>query len=245
MMPDGARMERLCNEHALNRYLKENGKLIYHYAKNVRGRDIENGGLRVVIGSVKSISWGIATFRLHASKQSNIHLEFQSLHESNDLVYPMSWKYTIDRGGTADVRVGPDLEEIQELQSMRMEGRKLCNQSLSTITLTVHLCDDDWEEIVGKESVKAQIKSGALNFSSSVPSPPETPPSQTRSHTNLAFPPLPNHKSDQSNESSESYSLPGSSEDDEPEDLIVLKKPSFSSVCFFPLSHTRRQLNAS
>ena len=103
MMPDGATMEQLCNDHALKAYIKGNGKMIYHYAKKVRGRDIENGGLHVVIGSVKSASWGIATF-CNASKQSKFRLEFQSSHKYGGLaIGPMSWRHTI-HSGTADVK---------------------------------------------------------------------------------------------------------------------------------------------
>ncbi|KJA13328.1 hypothetical protein HYPSUDRAFT_568035 [Hypholoma sublateritium FD-334 SS-4] len=121
MMPDGATMENVCNLSAVREYVKANGKMLYHYANNIRGRGVKNGGLHVVIGHVKSTSWGIATF-CNTSKQSNFHLEFQSLHEPGDVVNPMSWRHAI-RCGTADVKVGPDCRENQDLQGLTEEAR--------------------------------------------------------------------------------------------------------------------------
>lgn len=231
MMPDGATMEQLVDKNAFNTYIKENGKMIYHYAKNIQRRDIENGGLHIVIGSVKSASWGIATF-CNASKQSRFHLEFLSMDESGDLIRPMSWRHTI-HCGTADVKAGPELGEIRDLQSMTEEGSKLCNQSLSATTLNFRISGDDWKKIVEEESVKLQDKRGAqMNPSDSVPSPPDTPPS-TRPDTNRLFQPSPNPGSSPSNKCMK-YSPIDSSGYSEVEEPVMIEKPLFSSVSSLP-----------
>lgn len=231
MMPDGATMEKVCNLLAVREYIKANGKMLYYYANNVRGRDVKNGGLHVVIGHVKSTSWGIATFR-NTSKQSNFHLEFLSLHEPGDVANAMSWRHAI-RCGTADVKVGPDCRENQDLQGLTEQGGKLCNQALSVITLSFQLRDSAWKKIHAKESVKIHGKGGVqINPSSSVPSPPDTPPESAQPPTaTLNFAPSQNQPTEESDFSDDH------SQDMELEDSVDIEQPSFTSVCFLP-THT-------
>jgi len=111
MMPKGATSQDLLNRHAIERYVKDNAELWYSYVINERGRAIDNGDIRIVVGCDKVSSWGIATFASSAAQQ--VRLEFKGMPWSHESTRSYSW----DCVGTASVgRVGPQEAEIRELR---------------------------------------------------------------------------------------------------------------------------------
>ena len=141
-MPRGARSEDLGNLATFREYAAANVANWYRYVNGPRGREAKNGDVRLVVGFDKTSSWGIATFA-NQSHQNNCRLKF-GLSEA-DSASTYTWS---ENSGIADVRAGPDSEEIDELRIDSDPPDVLFeNQCLFVRTLNVTLADDVWADI--------------------------------------------------------------------------------------------------
>jgi len=77
ILPNGGTAEDLLNHTLVKKYIAENAKSWYNYIKEERGREVDNGDIRLVIGFDKVSSWGIATFARSIEEQ--IRLEFKTV----------------------------------------------------------------------------------------------------------------------------------------------------------------------
>ena len=141
-MPDGAHSQDLGNLGNFRDYVAEHADNWYKFVNGRRGREANNGDIRVVIGCDKTISWGMATFSNFA-QQSNFRLQFRPLENGNR--QSVGSAYTWEHTGMADVRVGPDLDENDELGGTA--DHPLRNQCLFMRTLNVTLEDDVWAQV--------------------------------------------------------------------------------------------------
>jgi hypothetical protein len=157
MMPKGATSQDLLNRHALETYVKDNAECWYHYVINERGRAIDNGDIRIVVGCDKVSSWGIATFASSAAQQ--VRLEFKGMPLGHESTRSYSW----DCVGTASVgRVGPQEAEIQELrqESDASSASHLQNQCVFVRTMNFTL-----RGRLSNESAAHKVRAGNLEDS--------------------------------------------------------------------------------
>ena len=146
MMPNGAISQDLLNRHAIEKYVKDNAELWYDYVINERGRAIDNGDIRIVVGCDKVSSWGIATFA--SSTAQEVRLEFKGM--------PLNGRYSWDCVGTASVgRVGPQEAEIRELR--QESASHLQNQCVFVRTMNFTLRGK-----ISNESAVHKVRSGNL-----------------------------------------------------------------------------------
>jgi len=141
-MPDGAHSQELGNLGKFRDYVAEHADNWYKFVNGPLGREAKNGEIRVVIGCDKTISWGMATFSNFA-QQSNFRLQFRPLEISARR--SVGSAYTWEHSGMADVRVGPDLDENDELGGTA--DHPLRNQCLFMRTLNVTLEDGVWAQV--------------------------------------------------------------------------------------------------
>ena len=140
-MPDGNVSQDL--ENLVPRFREYVTANVERYINGPRGREAKNGDVRLVVGCDKATSWGIATLtgRTHHGQLNFKPLDPQS---SSSQSRGYTWKYS----GTAEVRAGPDQEEIDELREDPGDTRdKYLNQYLFLWTLNVTLNDVDWENL--------------------------------------------------------------------------------------------------
>ena len=142
-MPRGARSEDLGNLARFREYAAANVANWYRFVNGPRGREAKNGDVRLVVGFDKTTSWGIATFA-NQSQQNSCLLKFgPSEGDSANITYTWS-----EYSGVADVRAGPDSDEIDELRiDSDPPDVKFENQCLFVRTLNVTLADDVWADI--------------------------------------------------------------------------------------------------
>jgi len=147
-MPLGATTERLGNFASFRRYAASNMVHWYKFVNGVLGREAKNGDIRLVVGCVKTKSWGIATFA-NQSHQSSCRLIFCPLEASSShSVSSDSSQYVWEYSGTADVRTGPSPGENDELKQVDDPGDVVYeNQCLFLCTLNATLPDNIWSEI--------------------------------------------------------------------------------------------------
>ena len=145
-MPDGAISQELENLPIFRDYVAANVERWYRYINGPRGREAKNGDVRLVVGCDKATSWGMAT--LSNMTQHN-QLKFKPLDAQSSS--SGSCGYTWEHSGTADVKVGPDQKEINELRTRSEDeddsptGGNFLNQCLFVRTLNITLGDEDWE----------------------------------------------------------------------------------------------------
>ena len=140
-MPDGAFQEQLGNLSKFRDYVAVHGTNWYKFVNGPRGREALNGDVRVVVGCDKATSWGMATFaNTRSAQQSNFRLKFRPLQSQHNTGTAYTWEYS----GVAEVRVGPEPGENEELGET--PTRKLRNQCLFMRTLSVTLSDSGWAE---------------------------------------------------------------------------------------------------
>ena len=144
-MPRGARSEDLRNKATFREYTATNVANWYRYANGPRGLEAKNSEVRLVVGLDKTTSWGIATFA-NQTQQNSCRLKFgRSEEDSASTTYTWS---QLEYSGVADVKAGPDSDEIDELRidtdpsHVRFE-----NQCLFVRTLNATLADDVWADI--------------------------------------------------------------------------------------------------
>ncbi|KAF8814568.1 hypothetical protein BYT27DRAFT_7156710 [Phlegmacium glaucopus] len=147
-MPLGATSERLGNFASFRRYAASNMIDWYKFVNGVLGREAKNGDIRLVVGCVKTSTWGIATFA-NQSRQSSCRLSFCPLEvPSSDSISSDSSRYVWEYSGTADVRTGPSSGERNGLKQADDPGDVVFeNQCLFLCTLNATLPDKTWSEI--------------------------------------------------------------------------------------------------
>jgi hypothetical protein len=146
-MPDGAYSEGLGNFSRLGKYIATHAEDWYKFVNGPRGREAQNGDLRVVVGCDKTTSWGMATFSHSSlSRETNLRLKFSVPGEQQSKRNAGN-KFTWDHSGfgSAEVRVGPGRGENIELGET--DSNRLRNQCLFLRTLNVTLSEEVWEEI--------------------------------------------------------------------------------------------------
>ncbi|KIM48564.1 hypothetical protein M413DRAFT_81374 [Hebeloma cylindrosporum] len=148
-MPEGAVSEDFENLPRFRKYVAANVEKWYRYINGPRGREAKNGDVRLVVGCDKATSWGMATLSNVSHRMRHSQLKFKPLDAQSSS--PHSCGYTWEYSGTADVKVGPDREEIEELRrgdpDDSASGDKYLNQCLFVRTLNVTLNDGDWERL--------------------------------------------------------------------------------------------------
>jgi hypothetical protein len=141
-MPRGARSEDLGNLATFREYSAANVADWYRFVNGPRGREAKNGDVRLVVGFDKTTSWGIATFA-NQIQHNTCRLKFGHLEGDSASTYTWS-----ENSGVADVRAGPDSDEIDELRiDSDPPDVQFENQCLFVRTLNVTLADDIWADI--------------------------------------------------------------------------------------------------
>ena len=145
-MPDGAFQEELGNLSKFRDYVAVHAANWYKFINGPRGREAQNGDVRVVVGCDKSTSWGMATFANTSSAQrSNFRLKFRPLRgQQQQSQHNTGIAYAWEHSGVAEVRVGPEPGENDELGET--PTCQLRNQCLFMRTLSVTLSDSVWAE---------------------------------------------------------------------------------------------------
>jgi hypothetical protein len=143
-MPDGAISEDLEDLRGFREYAAANVRMWYKYIIGTRGREVNNGDVRLVVGCDKATSWGVA-----ALPNTSQHSKLKFKPPDSQVSGSRSCGYTWEHSGTADVRDGPDQEEIDELREDPEDSEvqdKYLNQCLFVRTLNLNLSADDWEK---------------------------------------------------------------------------------------------------
>ena len=145
-MPDGAFQEELGNLSKFRDYVAVHAANWYKFVNGPRGREAQNGDVCVVVGCDKSTSWGMATFANTSSAQrSNFRLKFRPLRGQQQSQQNAGTAYAWEHSGVAEVRVGPEPGENDELGEI--PTCQLRNQCLFMRTLSVTLSDNLWTGI--------------------------------------------------------------------------------------------------
>ena len=141
-MPLGATSESLGNTASFREYVASNLVQWYKFVNGVLGREAKNGDIRLVIGSVKTTSWGIATFANQA-RQSSCRLSFCPVEVPSSDSSRYVWEYS----GIADVKTGPSQREKNELRHGDESGSVIYeNQCLFLRTMNPKLSPSTWSE---------------------------------------------------------------------------------------------------
>ncbi|PPQ78276.1 hypothetical protein CVT25_011735 [Psilocybe cyanescens] len=142
-MPRGSNSKDLGNVVRFRKYASANAEKWYKYVNEVRGREVRNGDVRLVIGYDSSTAWGMATFA-NLSEQRSFRLMFKPIGE-NSLGRTYGWEYS----GIADVRSGPDICEVEKLRNLDQANNHIIyeNQCLFVRTLNITLQDDVWSRL--------------------------------------------------------------------------------------------------
>lgn len=167
-MPQGAYSEKLGNVTMFKNYLSVHAESWYKYVNGVRGREAKNGDVRLAIGCDKSTTWGMATFS-NLTEHNALHLKFKAIGESS-LGRTYGWEYS----GMAEVRAGPDPQEVEDLRMNEETERGVVykNQCLFVETLNATLSDDVWNKLSsepGLLSVQETANAPSSNFTASTP----------------------------------------------------------------------------
>ncbi|KAF4617390.1 hypothetical protein D9613_006177 [Agrocybe pediades] len=101
VMPEGAISQDLENVSKFRSYAASNLENWYRYANVTRGREIENGELRLVIGCDKTTSWAIAAVP-RQNQVTTLHLRTARDNQRYPFL-PYSW----DSSGFGQARAGP------------------------------------------------------------------------------------------------------------------------------------------
>ena len=175
-MPKGAIALDLENVPLFREYVTANVAKWYKFVNGERGREAKNGDIRVVIGCDKTTSWGMAAI-LNGTQQKACQLKFKILEEPRAKLSgtPYTWEYS----GMAEVRVGPDVKEINALRNgdgdpfdtSPPSEEEFSNQCLFVRTLNATLNEEAWKKLndsLGLPSVLDSDPSSRTTF-------PQTP----------------------------------------------------------------------
>jgi hypothetical protein len=138
VMPDGALSEDLGNFKLVEKYIAKNAKSWHKYVESDDcGMPTENGDIRVVVGTDKVSSWGMATFE-NVKVENPLRFEFKVDERA---LQTRTYKWDSIRG-----RAGPPEEEIRDLfQGAKMSP--LRNQCVFVRTLNVIVAGKVWDEL--------------------------------------------------------------------------------------------------
>jgi len=158
-MPEGAISQDLENIPRFRKYAAANVHRWYKFINGARGREAENGEVRLVVGCDKATSWGSAAL---SNANQHCQLKFKPLDgQTSDKPSHYTWEHS----GMAEVRVGPDQEENDELRREDPDDSTVhdnyLNQCLFVRTLNVTLNDDDWENLNHEAAVGCPLDSNA------------------------------------------------------------------------------------
>jgi hypothetical protein len=160
-MPVGAVSHDLENVLAFSDYIAANAYKWYKFALTVRGRKVKNGQIRLVTGCDKTTSWGMAVLS-NMTQQRKSQLKFKAMEDTKG---PSSTTaYTWEYSGMAEVRAGPDTNEIiglrdnegRSVDASPLTDQEFSNQCLFVRTLNATLSDDVWGKLndnLGLETV--------------------------------------------------------------------------------------------
>jgi len=137
IMPNGSTATNLYNTRLVEEYMHKNAEHWYRYVIHRRGRRVENGDIRIVVGCDKVSSWGIAT--LASSLEACTRLEFRGIR---DPTTSHSWSCF----GAANGRVGPHDEEMQGLRT-ETNTAPIRNQCVFVRTLNATMSEETWNEM--------------------------------------------------------------------------------------------------
>ena len=153
-MPEGAYSENLSNVSRVQEYIATHAEDWYKFVNGPRGREAQNGDLRVVVGCDKTTSWGMATFTNSIMSQgTNFRLKFSAFEgqPSSQRNAGNNYMWEHSSSGLAEVRVGPGPDENKELGETN--SNRLRNQTLFLRALNVTLSQHAWEEIFPQKVV--------------------------------------------------------------------------------------------
>ncbi|CAA7268306.1 unnamed protein product [Cyclocybe aegerita] len=154
-MPHGAQSENLGNVSRFRKYMADNQESWYEHVNGELGREAQNGDIRLVIGCDKSVSWGMAIFA-NVRQQNGFRLNFRPVGETI-VGRTYGWEYT----GMAQVKAGPDLQDIRELNDDESgEITIYRNQCLFVRTLNATLHEEAWERLDSASTVPESVKLG-------------------------------------------------------------------------------------
>ena len=138
-MPDGATTQDLLNHKLVMKYIAKNAESWYTYTREKRGREVNNGDIRLVVGFDKVTSWGIATFGSNVEKR--VCLEFKT----NDSDKNHTWNCV----GGGRGRVGPPEAEMDGLRTndASVTESRLKNQTVFVHTLNFNLESQAWDDL--------------------------------------------------------------------------------------------------
>jgi len=167
-MPQGAYSEKLGNVTMFKNYLSVHAESWYKYVNGVRGREAKNGDVRLAIGCDKSTTWGMATFS-NLTEHNALRLKFKAIGESS-LGRTYGWEYS----GMAEVRAGPDAQEVEDLRMNEETERGVVykNQCLFVETLNATLNDNVWNKLSSESgllSVGATASAPSFDLTASTP----------------------------------------------------------------------------
>lgn len=170
-MPEGAVSLDLENLPRFRGYAAANVESWYRFVNGPRlGREAKNGDIRLVTGCDKTNSWGMAALANVSQEQTN-SLRFKALHNPHNT---SACAYIWDCSGMAEARVGPDLQESNDLRGSGEhpdaeddgDTRKYMNQCLFVRTLNVTLGHDMWEKINQELALHHEISQDGYSNSS-------------------------------------------------------------------------------
>ena len=166
VLPDGATTEDLLNHKAVKGYIAKNATSWYTYIREKRGREVDNGDIRLVVGFDKVASWGIATFASSVDEQ--VRLEFNP-NDSDQAA--STWNCV----GGGSGRVGPQKREMEGLRKPNDAAAsefRLENQTVFVRTLNFNLKGEAWDD-----STIHEIRSSDRPSDDSGPPSNQQPPS--------------------------------------------------------------------
>jgi hypothetical protein len=139
--------EDLENLRKFREYASANIKMWYKYIIGTRGREAKNGDVRLVVGCDKAASWGMAAL---PNTNQPTKLKFKPL--DTQVSGSRSCGYTWKLSGTADVRDGPNQEEVDGLRREDSDDESASqdnylNQCLFVRTLNLDLNADEWKKL--------------------------------------------------------------------------------------------------
>ncbi|KAF9538317.1 hypothetical protein CPC08DRAFT_717573 [Agrocybe pediades] len=135
VMPEGAISQDLENVSIFRSYAAANAESWYRYVNVTRGREIENGELRLVIGCDKTASWAIAAVP-EKNHTATIQLRAE-LDQSRIFSLPYAWHTS----GSVQTRAGPS--GSRNPQCTDNTPKKL-NQCLFVRTMNLKLGANEW-----------------------------------------------------------------------------------------------------
>ena len=171
IMPDGATAEDLLNHKLVKEHIAKNVQSWCTYIREKRGREVDNGDIRLVIGFDKVACWGIATFACSIEQQ--VRLEFKT-NNSDQLAASRAYTWNCVGGGSG--RVGPHEEEMDDLRGPDNSPAEsvLKNQTVFVRTLNFNLKREAWDDLTIHE-----VRSSHSSNDSGPPSNQQSPSSSS------------------------------------------------------------------